>query len=107
MPQNELKAILSDLSRDLINAATASKKEADRSWPSSSTDDREMRKIARTDAQAIRSIASLVRAGRITEAYNKASGLDTIVREIIPDHFWDFAEFTIRLSSKLKNLQPL
>ena len=100
-----MKALLSDLSRDLLNAARAYKKDTDRGWPSSSPNDREMRKIARTDAQAIRSIATLLRSGQITEAHNRASGLDTIVREIIPDHFWDFAELSGSFASRLKKPQ--
>jgi hypothetical protein len=99
MPKNELKGLLQSISEEISSSAREFKQEACRSWASSSANDREMRKIARSDEKAVRAIASLVRAGRVSEAYDKASCLDTVVRETIPDRFWEFAETTRRLAS--------
>jgi len=48
-----------------------------------------MRKAAASDAKSIRGIATLVKSGQVFAAYEKASCLDTVVREAIPSRFWD------------------
>jgi hypothetical protein len=100
MQKNGMKEILASLATEIKSAAKSSKEEADRSWPSSSSSDREMRKMASRDAKDIRDIASLVARGRVVDAYDKAYGLDTLVRETVPDRFWKFAESVIRHGSE-------
>lgn len=87
-----MRQFLEELSTELRSTAKASKAEVDRNWPSSSSSDREMRKMGSKDAKDIRTIASLVKSGRITDAKNKAENLDTVVREILPERFWTFTE---------------
>lgn len=98
MAKNEIGQFLASLAEDLKKAAQTSKEEAHRLWPSSSSSDREMRKVAARDAKEILAVASLLKSGQVSRAHDRASGLDTIVRESIPDRFWDFVESVRRLS---------
>jgi hypothetical protein len=89
MPKSEMSEFLGGLCGELRSAAQSWKMDAGRSWPSSSTSDREMRAAAAADAKAIRAVAALVKSGQVFEAYERASCLDTVVREAIPPRFWD------------------
>jgi predicted aspartyl protease len=60
-----------------------------------------MRKMASRDEKQMRHIAALVKAGKIKEAYTRADCMDTVVRETIPSHFWEFAEAASRLEKTL------
>lgn len=102
MQKNEMKKFLDELSAELRATAKTSKEEVLRMWPSSSKSDREMRAVSRSDEKALVTVGSLLKAGHLTKAYNKASGLDTLVRDMIPDRFWDFIESTKSLSLKNK-----
>jgi hypothetical protein len=100
MAKNEISEILGSLSSQIRGAARAWKDEAARSWSSRSASDREMRHLAGVDAKSICEVAALVKSGQVTAAYEKANGMDTVVREAIPEEFWNFAEMVRRVSSK-------
>lgn len=89
MAKSEMSAFLLGLCDELRSAANSWREDASRSWPSSSKEDRGMRASAAADARSIRAVASLVKAGQVFQAYEKASCLDTVVREAIPDRFWN------------------
>jgi hypothetical protein len=50
--------------------------------------DKEFAKVYRSDARNLKEVARLVRQNKLVEAANKASRLDTIVRDIIPEGPW-------------------
>lgn len=109
MEKNEMKQFLEELSTELRAVAKASKAEVDQNWSSSSSSDREMRKMGSRDSKDIRAIAILVKSGKITTAKNKAENLDTIVREILPERFWTFSESvkgTTQRSRKVLKANP-
>jgi hypothetical protein len=45
--------------------------------------------VYRSDARNLKEVARLVRQNKLVEAANKASRLDTIVRDIIPEGPWE------------------
>ncbi len=94
---NEMRTVLAELADEIKSAALEWKSSAYQSWPSPSPSDREMRKTAQADMKAMNSVAALVKSGQLTDAYDRASGLDTIVREAVPEKFWKFAESVARL----------
>jgi hypothetical protein len=51
--------------------------------------DKEFAKVYRSDARNLKEVARLVRQNKLVEAANKASRLDTIVRDIIPEGPWE------------------
>jgi hypothetical protein len=48
--------------------------------------------LIRSDCKQIRTIARLVRIQGVDSAYRYAQGLDTAVRDMIPDTIWDQLE---------------
>jgi hypothetical protein len=52
-------------------------------------DDAHMIQVARADGRDLREIAKHIRAGEIRVAADKARGLDTLVRDYIPNSVWD------------------
>ena len=75
-----------------IEAAREIRKAAE-SYLSKSLDifkgDDELIKVCRADAKDLRNVAKLLRAGRMDEACRMADGLDTLVRDVIPQNAWD------------------
>jgi hypothetical protein len=62
-----------------------------RSWGrGSSTPDAGMVKCGKADARSLRKVGKLIKSGKVQEAAEFASNLDTIVREAIPDKVWEF-----------------
>jgi hypothetical protein len=51
-------------------------------------DDIPLVELYRSDASDLKLVASLIRQNKLVEAANKASRLDTIVRDIIPEGPW-------------------
>lgn len=100
MAKNEMSVFLGSLCDEIRSAARSWKEDAARNWPSSSPGDREMRRVAASDAKSICEVASMVRAGQVFSAREKASCLDTVVREAIPARFWD------SVSSLARHRQP-
>lgn len=60
-----------------------------RNWPKNTEGDREMRKCGARDAKDMRGVAAFLKKGDIPKAKEAASRLDTIVRDAIPEKFWD------------------
>lgn len=103
MLTNEMKESFAILAEDIRSASREWKKEADQSWPSSSPSDKKMRQLASSDARDIRSVAALVQSGKVFEAEDRASELDTAVREAFPNKFWSLVDSFHRLADTLKN----
>jgi hypothetical protein len=56
----------------------------------------ELRQVHARDASDLREVAQHVRSGRMQEARDRAAGLDTVVREELPDGFFRLlAEFRV------------
>jgi hypothetical protein len=91
MPKSEMNQFLTKLAEEIREAADQWKRDAAEHYTTNSPCDREMRKVAAADAREIRKVSTMVRSGQILSAYDRASSLDTIVREAIPDKFWEFS----------------
>jgi len=66
----------------------------------------EERKLARKDMRDVRKISFLLKKGDIVGARSYAERLDTLVREVVPESFWELSDnFNRLLSTRNKTFQ--
>jgi ribosomal protein L32E len=56
------------------------------------TDEEDMLRMYREDLKDLKKIRTLIKNRKFKEAWKKARGLDTAVREEIPDNVYEFLE---------------